>query len=88
LASNDKVPANSKMDKFFIVYPPRLMAPVAGLKNQANDLKIEYDPSKPDGQFRKDVSIDKMKSLFPEFKATRLYHGIGSTYSILKQTWK
>lgn len=54
----------------------------------ANDLKIEYDPSKPDGQFRKDVSIEKMKSIFPDFKATRLYHGIGSTYSILKQTWK
>lgn len=54
----------------------------------ATNIKIEYDSSKPDGQFRKDVSIDKMKSLFPEFKATRLYHGIGSTYSILKQTWK
>lgn len=54
----------------------------------ATGIKIEYDLSKPDGQFRKDVSIEKMKSLFPEFKATRLYHGIGSTYSILKQTWK
>jgi GDP-L-fucose synthase len=54
----------------------------------ATHLKIEYDTSKPDGQFRKDVSIDKMNSLLPEFKATRLYHGIGSTYSILQQTWK
>jgi GDP-L-fucose synthase len=54
----------------------------------ANHLKIEYDSTKPDGQFRKDVSIEKMKSIFPEFKATRLYHGIGSTYSILKQNWK
>lgn len=55
---------------------------------EATDIKIEYDSSKPDGQFRKDVSIEKMKSIFPDFKATRLYHGIGSTYSILKQTWK
>ncbi len=55
---------------------------------EATNLKIEYDSSKPDGQFRKDVSVEKMKSLFPDFKATRLYHGIGSTYSILKQTWK
>ena len=55
---------------------------------EATNIKIEYDSSKPDGQFRKDVSIDKMKSIFPEFKATRLYHGIGSTYSILQQTWK
>jgi len=54
----------------------------------ATHLKIEYDSSKPDGQFRKDVSIEKMLSLIPDFKATRLYHGIGSTYSILKQTWK
>lgn len=55
---------------------------------EATNIKIEYDSSKPDGQFRKDVSIEKMKSIFPDFKATRLYHGIGSTYSILRQTWK
>jgi GDP-L-fucose synthase len=54
----------------------------------ATHLKIEYDSSKPDGQFRKDVSVEKLKSIFPDFKATRLYHGIGSTYSILQQTWK
>ena len=54
----------------------------------ATHLKIEYDSSKPDGQFRKDVSTDKLKIIFPGFKATRLYHGIGSTYSILRQTWK
>lgn len=54
----------------------------------ATNLKIEYDSSKPDGQFRKDVSIEKMKKHLPDFKATRLYHGIGSTYSFLKQTWK
>lgn len=53
----------------------------------ATDLKIEYDSSKPDGQFRKDVSIKKMKTLLPDFKATRLYHGIGSTYYILRQAW-
>lgn len=54
----------------------------------ASHLKIEYDSSKPDGQFRKDVSIEKMKKIIPEFKATRLYHGIASTYSILQQEWK
>lgn len=54
----------------------------------ATHLNIEYDSSKPDGQFRKDVSIEKMKTLLPDFKATRLYHGIGSTYSILQQSWK
>ncbi|MEK6829646.1 MAG: NAD-dependent epimerase/dehydratase family protein [Nanoarchaeota archaeon] len=54
----------------------------------ASDLKIEYDTTKPDGQFRKDVSIEKMKSLFPDFSPTKLFHGIVSTYSILQQTWK
>jgi len=54
----------------------------------ANHLKIEYDSSKPDGQFRKDVSCEKMKSLVKGFKPTRLYHGIASTYSILSQHWK
>jgi GDP-L-fucose synthase len=53
----------------------------------ATDIKIEYDSSKPDGQFRKDVSTDKMKSILPDFKPTRLYHGIASTYSILHQQW-
>jgi len=53
----------------------------------AGKMKIEYDSTKPDGQFRKDVSNAKMKSIFPDFKPTRLYHGISSTYSILQQTW-
>lgn len=54
----------------------------------ATHLKIEYDASKPDGQFRKDVSISKLNSIFPEFKATRLFHGIKSTYAILEQEWR
>lgn len=54
----------------------------------ASKMKIEYDITKPDGQFRKDVSIEKMKNIFPDFTPTRLYHGIGSAYSILQQTWK
>ena len=54
---------------------------------KANNIKIEYDSTKPDGQFRKDVSIEKMKILFPTFKPTKLYHGIKSTYSILEKHW-
>jgi GDP-L-fucose synthase len=54
----------------------------------ANNLKIEYDSTKPDGQFRKDVSTEKMKQVFPDFKPTKLYHGISSTYSILRESWK
>lgn len=54
----------------------------------ATHLKIEYDSSKPDGQFRKDVSTKKMNEILPEFKPTRLFHGIKGTYSILQQEWK
>lgn len=53
----------------------------------AEHLEIEYDRSKPDGQLRKDVSIEKIKNIIPDFKATRLFHGIKSTYSILQQHW-
>jgi GDP-L-fucose synthase len=53
----------------------------------ANHLKIEYDSNKPNGQFRKDVSIEKMKKIFPNFKATNLHDGIKKTYSILKKKW-
>jgi hypothetical protein len=46
LASNDKTPALGTMDKFFIVYPPRLIAPFAALKNQQNNVKIEWQAHK------------------------------------------
>jgi GDP-L-fucose synthase len=53
----------------------------------ANHLKIEYDSSKPDGQFRKDVSTEKIKKIFPNFKTIPLYDGIKKSYSILNQKW-
>ena len=43
-------------------------------------LKIEYEPSYPDGQFRKDISTDKLKKHFPDFEYTKLYNGIKRTY--------
>jgi GDP-L-fucose synthase len=45
---------------------------------------ISFDSSKPDGQFRKDVSNDKMYDLIPNFKFTSLRDGIKSTYDIVK----
>jgi GDP-L-fucose synthase len=46
----------------------------------ADNLEIIYDPTKPDGQFRKDVSIEKMKKIIPNFQFTPLYDGIKTTY--------
>lgn len=45
---------------------------------------FSYDTSKPDGQYRKDVSIDKMKTLIPDFKTISLRDGIKQTFDYLK----
>lgn len=54
----------------------------------AEFLRIEYDSSKPDGQFRKDVSIEKMNSIIPDFEFTKLYDGIKKTYEYLVKNKK
>lgn len=41
--------------------------------------KFEYDNTKPDGQYRKDVSNKKMLSLIPDFKFTPLEEGVKKT---------
>lgn len=40
---------------------------------------FEYDSTKPDGQYRKDVSNEKMLSLIPDFKFTSLEEGVKKT---------
>jgi GDP-L-fucose synthase len=47
-----------------------------GLKN----INVTFDPTKPDGQYRKDVSIDKLKSLLPNFNPISLEKGIKKVY--------
>jgi len=45
-----------------------------------------FDPKKPDGQYRKDVSIKKLLTVLPHFEATNLYAGLSKTFqSILKE---
>ena len=43
-------------------------------------LKINYDPSKPNGQYRKDISVEKFRTIFPDFKFTSYVDGMGLTY--------
>ncbi len=50
----------------------------------AEHLKIVYDKSKPDGQFRKTVSNEKLKSIFPNFNFIKLEDGIADTYQKIK----
>lgn len=48
-------------------------------------LKINWDSSKPDGQFRKDVTSKKLMNVLPDFTFTSLEDGIRRTYAYYKQ---
>ena len=58
----------------------RQMAEIALEVTDNKNIKILWDKEKPNGQFRKDVSIDKFKGLFPDFKFTPLSDGIKIVY--------
>ena len=47
----------------------------------ASDMEIVWDKNRPDGQFRKDASDKKFKSMFPNFQYTSLYDGVKKTYN-------
>lgn len=51
----------------------------------AEHLKIEYDTTKPNGQFRKDVSIGRLQKALPNFTFTPLEEGISKVYNYLKE---
>lgn len=44
------------------------------------DMKINFNSAYPDGQYRKDASIEKFKEFFPDFEFTTLEKGIKSTF--------
>ena len=44
------------------------------------ELFVNYDSSKPDGQFRKDVDSSKLLAILKEFKFTPLGEGIKKVY--------
>lgn len=59
------------------------MAEIALRACDAEGLTIQFDDTYPDGQFRKDVSIEKLKNSIPDFKAIELEQGIKTTYQLL-----
>jgi GDP-L-fucose synthase len=61
----------------------RQMAEIALVACGAQHLTIEFDSTKPDGQFRKDVSIERLKKNIPSFKPIPLEAGIMNTYNKL-----
>lgn len=46
----------------------------------SNNISIEWDVSKPDGQYRKDASSEKLIKILNGFKFTSLQEGIKKTY--------
>jgi GDP-L-fucose synthase len=61
------------------------MAEVALKACDAEYLEIEFDATKSNGQYRKDVSIDLLKQKIPSFNPINLYDGIKKTYFYLIQ---
>jgi GDP-L-fucose synthase len=59
------------------------MAKIALKACNAEHLTIEFDTTKPNGQYRKDVSIDLLKQKIPSFSPMRLEDGIKQTYNYL-----
>ena len=50
---------------------------------EAENLEIEFDKKKPNGQLRKDIDLNLMKTLLPNFKPTSLKEGIKEVYQKL-----
>ena len=59
------------------------MANIALKACDAEHIKIEYDTTKPNGQYRKDVSSEILKSKIPSFNPINLHDGIKKTYNYL-----
>jgi GDP-L-fucose synthase len=57
------------------------MAIIALKAMGSEDFVVEFDTTKPNGQFRKDVSTEKLRKFIPDFKPYGLYEGITKTYN-------
>jgi len=65
------------------IYNIKQMALIALEACQAENLTIHFDTNSPNGQFRKDVSVSKLKKIIPHFNPINLSDGIKKTYKYL-----
>ncbi|MFH1581720.1 MAG: GDP-L-fucose synthase [Pseudomonadota bacterium] len=56
------------------------IAEIALKATGSEDLEISFDPSMPDGQFRKDLSAAKLSKYLGDFRLTSLEDGLKETY--------
>ena len=79
-------------DSFNVAGPDNLsidaIAKIALKACNCEHMSIEYDTSKPDGQYRKDVSTKKLNSIFPDIKFTNLSKGIKEVFQMLEKEQK
>ena len=61
------------------------IAETAVKATNSTHLKIEFDKSSPDGQYRKDLGSNKLFNIIGNFEFTSLEEGIGKTYEWFKQ---
>ena len=59
------------------------MAMIAKIAMGATGLEIQFDTTKPNGQMRKDVSVERVQTAIPQFSPRTLYEGILQTYNYL-----
>jgi len=62
-------------------YSIKEIADIALKSCDSTNLTIKFDTTKPNGQYRKDVSIEKLKSLFPQYLPISLSEGIKDIYN-------
>lgn len=78
---------NEIYESFNVATPENLsikeMAEIALDACNSNHLEIIWDTSKPNGQFRKDVSIELLQQNIPNFNPISLHQGIKLTYQHL-----
>ena len=79
---------NNIVDNFNVapneVYTINEMAEIAKKACRKENLVVNYDSTKPDGQFRKDVDSSKLLNVFKDFEFMTLAEGIESTYNKIK----
>jgi hypothetical protein len=66
----------------------RRIYPFEKVAMDAHNLSIEFDITKPNGQLRKDVSIETLKKMIPDFTPIDLEKGIRQTYNYLLENNK
>jgi GDP-L-fucose synthase len=88
-----KMMAHDSIDKSFNVSNPETYTihELATMTLEALDKKdwnVVYSSPELDGQYRKDVSITKMKEIIPNFVFTKFAEGIKKVYSLRKKQIK